>query len=91
MHGHAARAPGRQRLAPAGLARGQVQHAEVTGMALQQLGGARPAGSRPAARASSSRKVSVEYAVCVLPTERHHSTGTPTVVVCSSTAMFGMA
>ena len=41
--------------------------------------------------ASSSMKVSVENAVCVEPTERHHSTGTPILVVCRSTARFGIA
>ena len=42
-------------------------------------------GSLPAAAASSSMNVSVENAVCVEPTERHHSTGTPTVGECRST------
>ena len=42
-------------------------------------------GSLPAAAASSSMNVSVENAVCVEPTERHHSTGTPIVGECSST------
>ena len=48
-------------------------------------------GSLPAAAASSSMKVSVENAVCVEPTERHHSTGTPTFGVCRSTCRFGIA
>ena len=43
-------------------------------------------GSRPAAWASSSKKVSVENAVWLCPTERHHRVGTPTSGECSSTA-----
>jgi hypothetical protein len=48
-------------------------------------------GSLPRAAASSSKNVSVENAVCVEPTERHHSTGTPPSCVCSSTVMCAMS
>src|SRR5256886_236463 len=36
-------------------------------------------GSCPAACASSSIMTSLEYAMCVFSTDRHHSTGTPTL------------
>ena len=48
-------------------------------------------GSLRAAAASSSRKVSVENAVCVEPTERHHCTGTPIFGEWSSTPRLGIA
>ena len=48
-------------------------------------------GSRPAAWATSSRKVSVEKAVWVFPTERHQRVGTPTSGECSSQSRLGMA
>ena len=88
VHGHAARAARRQRLAPAGLAGREVEHAQMARV-LAASARRSSTGSRPVACASSSRNVSVENAVCELPTERHQSTGTPTSVVCSSTARFG--
>ena len=41
-------------------------------------------GSMPAASSNSSRKVSIAKAVCVEPTERHHSVGTPTSTMCAA-------
>ncbi|KGC89563.1 isoquinoline 1-oxidoreductase, beta subunit domain protein [Burkholderia pseudomallei] len=48
-------------------------------------------GSLPAACAASSMNASTAYAVCELPTTRHHSTGTADRVVVSSTDTFGIA
>ena len=46
-------------------------------------------GSRPAAQASSSTMLSMANAVCVLPTDRHHSTVTGVLGECSVTRRWG--
>ena len=77
VHGDAARPPGRQRRAPAGLLGGQLEHAR---------GGA---AASPAARAAARRgrgrrrrrprrgSTRSTKAFCELATERHQPTGTP--------------
>ena len=47
--------------------------------------------SSPAACATSSMNASTAKLVCEQPTTRHHRTGTPFLVVDSSTAMLGMS
>src|SRR3984957_17337641 len=47
-------------------------------------------GSTPASCATSSMNVSTANVVCELPTTRHQSTGTPILVVDSSTEMLGI-
>ena len=81
MHGDAARAAFRRRLVPVGLLGRKLQHRQVPRMLCQQLR-RMSSGSFPAASASWSMKVSVEKAVWVWPTERHHNIGTPTSAMC---------
>src|SRR5450631_994829 len=48
-------------------------------------------GSFPAAYATSSMNASTAKVVCELPTTRHQSTGTPVLVVDSSTSILGIS
>ena len=84
-----ARGP-RERLAKARLVGREVERGEMARV-FRRSARRRSSGSRLVACATSSRNVSVENAVCELPTERHQRTGTPTSVVWRSTERFGKA
>jgi hypothetical protein len=62
----------------------------MRGLCIEQLAAEMRTDPYPASCATSSMNVSTANVVCELPTTRHQSTGTPVLVVESSTEMLGI-